>query len=485
MSVIYGNPITLGGGSKPKKLLSSLTEGSLISVLEDGKLTPFYVAKHNYEADLNGEGRTLLVRKDAYGTIAWNSTNVNTYANSTVDTWLNGDYKELLSSTVKSQIGATQFKYTVGNGNNGVTTLTKSVFLLSLSEFGKTDSYANTEGSALPIASSLQVAYLDGSAVVQLTRSPYTQGSTVVYCLMGDGTVNSIECSDSRRCSRPCFTLPDTMALNTEPYADGSWGLADEYDGNIASPTKKPGVDYVAGFGGLDKETVSAIAHAISNNPNINRKTSVVYYSDGGVHRKISTGDTIGLEIDGINHLFNVVGFNHDTLVSADAYGATTATSKAGITTQIETLYPTAYQMNPSATNSGGYDSSAMHTTQLPAIIAKMSSDVRGIIKPVIKLASAGGKSTTIEAIPCTSFLLSEVEVSGNNANSAAGEGEQYAYYAAGNSPLKTLGSNDHWWERSPNVTSTAIFCCVNNQGVASGGVNANYSIGLAFAVCF
>ena len=38
--MIIGNPITLGGGGKPKKLLSSLTEGSLISVLEDGKLTP-------------------------------------------------------------------------------------------------------------------------------------------------------------------------------------------------------------------------------------------------------------------------------------------------------------------------------------------------------------------------------------------------------------------------------------------------------------
>ena len=116
MSVIYGNPITLGGGSKPKKLLSSLTEGSLVSVLEDGKLTPFYVAKHNYEADLNGEGRTLLVRKDVHSMRQWDADGGKDYGTSDISAWLNADYKNSLSATVKSQIGFTEFRCAVGNG---------------------------------------------------------------------------------------------------------------------------------------------------------------------------------------------------------------------------------------------------------------------------------------------------------------------------------------------------------------------------------
>ena len=67
-----------GGSAKEKKLLSSVSEGGLVSILEDGILIPFYVAKHNYEADLNGEGRTLLVRKNLHSWETWDSNKKNT-----------------------------------------------------------------------------------------------------------------------------------------------------------------------------------------------------------------------------------------------------------------------------------------------------------------------------------------------------------------------------------------------------------------------
>lgn len=230
--MIIGNPITLGGGGGAKgQPLSSLTEGSLVSVLEGGKLTPFYVAKHDYESDLNGTGRTLLVRKNCHSKRTWNASGVNTYANSDVDTWLNGDYKALLSNTVKAQTGITQFEYTVGGGNDAVTTLARGIFLLSVTEIGRSEVGAHTEGEALPTASALMnPAFDDGALDGQWFRTALAGNSSHAFfnASASSGIITAAVTGSTG--VRPCFTLPANMELNTEPYADGSWGLADEAD---------------------------------------------------------------------------------------------------------------------------------------------------------------------------------------------------------------------------------------------------------------
>ena len=186
--------------------LGAVAEGSIVYLNESGVAVPFYVAKHNYESALNGDGRTLLVRRDCYDTRAWHSSNVNAYASSAIDTWLNGTYKGLLDADIQSVIGTTKFYYTPGNRSTSVTTLTRAIFLLSVTELGKTASYANTEGTALSIASSLQVAYSNGSAVVQWTRTPRTNGTNRAFCLGTSGVTYGI-CTSTYG-SRPAFTLP-------------------------------------------------------------------------------------------------------------------------------------------------------------------------------------------------------------------------------------------------------------------------------------
>lgn len=79
--------------------LGNKAVGSIIQLKENGKLVSFYVAKHNYENSLNGMGRTLVVRKDCYDTRQWHSSNVNAYASSAIDSWLNGTYKTCLMQT--------------------------------------------------------------------------------------------------------------------------------------------------------------------------------------------------------------------------------------------------------------------------------------------------------------------------------------------------------------------------------------------------
>lgn len=210
--------------------LGNKSVGSIVKLKENGVLVDFYVAKHDYENGLNGSGRTLVVRKDCYDTRQWHTSNVNAYATSAIDTWLNSTYKNLLDADIRGVIGTTKIKYTPGNGNTTVGTLERAIFLLSVTELGKTASYANTEGTALSIASSLQIAYLNGSAVVQWTRSPLTNSTYRAYCLYAGGGVNNISCSVTHG-SRPAFTLPSTLSVsddgsvsvNTAPTISGSY----------------------------------------------------------------------------------------------------------------------------------------------------------------------------------------------------------------------------------------------------------------------
>lgn len=210
--------------------LGNKSVGSIVKLKENGVLVDFYVAKHDYENGLNGSGRTLVVRKDCYDTRQWHTSNVNAYATSAIDTWLNSTYKNLLDADIRGVIGTTKIKYTPGNGNTTVGTLERAIFLLSVTELGRGASYANTEGTALSIASSLQIAYLNGSAVVQWTRSPYTNNTNLAYFLGTDGSIDGSFCSDTYG-SRPAFTLPSTLSVsddgsvsvNTAPTISGSY----------------------------------------------------------------------------------------------------------------------------------------------------------------------------------------------------------------------------------------------------------------------
>ena len=210
--------------------LGNKSVGSIVKLKENGVLVDFYVAKHDYENGLNGSGRTLVVRKDCYDTRQWHTSNVNAYATSAIDTWLNSTYKNLLDADIRGVIGTTKIKYTPGNGNTTVGTLERAIFLLSVTELGRSASYANTEGTALSIASSLQIAYLNDSAVVQWTRSPGASGTVGACCLVANGDVGGSGCSLAFG-SRPAFTLPSTLSVsddgsvsvNTAPTISGSY----------------------------------------------------------------------------------------------------------------------------------------------------------------------------------------------------------------------------------------------------------------------
>lgn len=198
---------------KRRTPLGDMELGALVKLNENGTPAEFYVARHNYEAGLNGNGRTLLVRKDCYDERAY-SDSAYDYAKSTLDSWLCNTYLKLLDTDIQTAIGTTKFYYTYTTGRYTVTTLERAVFQLSLTELGKISSYAETEGTALPTEFLLHIAYINGAATSQWTRTPKLGGERI-FCVGNTGNVNDARYNYLRG-SRPAFTLPASTLVGDD-----------------------------------------------------------------------------------------------------------------------------------------------------------------------------------------------------------------------------------------------------------------------------
>lgn len=196
----------------------------------------------------------------------------------------------------------------------------------------------------------------------------------------------------------------------------------------------------------------------------------------GLAQQYFKVGDQKSIMVNGVKYQTRIIGFNHDNLTSG---------GKAGITFQMVDCLNTTYNMESSNINTNGWLNCAMRKTHLRTTIwGQLESSLKSVIKTVNKLASAGNQSATIQTAQDTLFLLSEIEIFGKITYSKAGEGSQYAYYAAGNSTIKKVnGSADYWWERSPRGSNSTTFCHVNSDGTASDN-DASGTNGVAFGFC-
>lgn len=286
--------------------LGSKAVGSIIKLKENGVLVDFYVAKQDYESGLNGSGRVLVVRKDCYDTRVWHSSNVNAYATCSLDTWFNSTYKKLLDADIQTAMGTTKFYYTPGNGNTTKTTLERAVFALSLTELGYTHTYANAEGTALSIASTLQIAYLNGSAVTQWTRSPYTGSTTIAWYLGSDGDCSNSNCTRTHG-SRPAFTLPSSLyvsddgsvSTNTAPSAPGSITVPSSIDGgttiNLSWAASTDAEGNLAGYK-VERSTDGGTTWSQIYQGTATSTTDTVAFGTTSVTYRVKAYDTEGLE---------------------------------------------------------------------------------------------------------------------------------------------------------------------------------------------
>lgn len=210
--------------------LRDLTEGTIIKINENGSPKEFYLAKHNYEPDLNGQGRELLVRKNSCGLGVAASNSTREYEESTQDRWMWNTYKNRLSTAVKNAQGLTNIRALKGNGTE---VLDKSVFALSGTELGITqNSSFGWCGDKLPVADAIRATEPDdysgnSNAYHYWTRS-FSQTTSVqpsgcpVLAIYKDGSWISYDSHQLPCAYRPAFTLPATARVGPDLALDES-----------------------------------------------------------------------------------------------------------------------------------------------------------------------------------------------------------------------------------------------------------------------
>lgn len=484
------------------KAISTLAVGSSVYLNVGGARKEFLVVHQGkpsgmYDESCNG---TWLLMKDIYEDRQWHSSDTNYLEFSTIHSYLNSTFLNLFDSDIRDAIKQVKIPYRKNGGSNGTDQngangLPAKIFLLSGYEVGWTISdnqYFPVDGAKLSYfesgtgtsANNKRIAKLNGSADYWYLRSPYQSGN--VWRVSPNGHYDSSNASYSNGI-RPCIILPSNTLVDDSGNVVIPNLTAHKTLINGTAYTVKGGKCMVNGtvysikkgrtlIGGTGYD----VAFAPSYDPVFANNTweqIIEACHNNEVPDTWKVADQKPMTINGVDYQIDIIGKNHDDY--SDGSG------KAPLTFQLHDCYGEAKNMNSSNTNSGGWTSCAMRSTHLPAILAKMPTEVQNGIRGVNKLTSAGSQSATINTTADKLFLLSEVEIFGRSTYSKSGEGAQYDYYKAGNSKVKNRnGSTFGWWERSPVGSMSLAFCFVQNTGNAYYSLATN-TFGVAFGFCF
>lgn len=201
--------------------IKSLAVGSIVKLKESGTAATFFVAKHDYEASLNGQGRTLLVREHALSNEqAWDNKIGAEYARSELDRFLREYYVNSLDYAIRAVLGTKIHSSSSGYSPAEITVINRPAFQLSMMELGKGNfdppPFIPKEGEPLPIADRLLVATTGSTAVNQWTRTPAASYATPnrVYGLDASGKSVVSTVQDRGIYPRPCITLPGNMLVD-------------------------------------------------------------------------------------------------------------------------------------------------------------------------------------------------------------------------------------------------------------------------------
>lgn len=196
---------------------------------------------------------------------------------------------------------------------------------------------------------------------------------------------------------------------------------------------------------------------------------------NGKAHQQIALGAVKTDHMkNGYNAEYRIIGFDHDDL--ADGSG------KAPFTWEMVRVYKDSHSMNADCPNKGGWNACDARKWLNSEFFALCSDELQSVIRPVVKLTSAGEKSKEIIKSIDRVFILSEKEVFGRITYSAPGEGTWYEYYRLEDVPYYALdddGDRRYKSLRSAIYTSYDDFCTVNTDGSA-GTTNAWYAGALA-----
>ena len=210
--------------------LGTKAVGSIVKIKVNGASKDFIVVQQGnpntstYDSSCDG---TWMLMKDIYTTSTFGSN--NSYKDSSIHTYLNGTFYNLIDSDIRNTIKQVKIPYQKGTGSGGSLAtgsngLSTKVFLLSGYEVGWTtsdNSYFPRDGAKLDYfgsgsgGNSKRVAYNGSSAAIWWLRSPGAGGTSVVWVVRADGSGDYGWYNGSYGV-RPAFILPSTLVVSDD-----------------------------------------------------------------------------------------------------------------------------------------------------------------------------------------------------------------------------------------------------------------------------
>ena len=210
--------------------LGTKAVGSIVKIKVNGASKDFIVVQQGnpntstYDSSCAG---TWLLMKDIYTTSTFG--NNNSYKDSSIHTYLNGTFYNLIDSNIRAAIKQVKIPYQNGTGSGGSLAtgsngLSTKVFLLSGYEVGWTTSdngYFPKDGVRLAYfgnsssGNSKRIAYNGSSAAVWWLRSPRAGDSSNVWGVNTDGSRDNFWYGNSYGV-RPAFILPSTLVVSDD-----------------------------------------------------------------------------------------------------------------------------------------------------------------------------------------------------------------------------------------------------------------------------
>lgn len=210
--------------------LGTKAVGSIVKIKVNGASKDFIVVQQGnpntstYDSSCAG---TWLLMKDIYTTSTFG--NNNSYKDSSIHTYLNGTFYNLIDSNIRAAIKQVKIPYQNGTGSGGSLAtgsngLSTKVFLLSGYEVGWTtsdNSYFPKDGVRLAYfgnssgGNSKRIAYNGSSAAIWWLRSPRTGNGSYVWNVYADGS-SYYDWYHYSYGVRPAFILPSTLVVSDD-----------------------------------------------------------------------------------------------------------------------------------------------------------------------------------------------------------------------------------------------------------------------------
>lgn len=225
--------------------LDAKAVGSIVKIKVNGAAKDFIIVHQGkpssvYDDSCNG---TWLLMKDIYTTYTFG--NNNSYKDSSIHTYLNGTFYNLIDSDIRAAIKQVKIPYLNGTGGGdgslatGANGLSTKVFLLSGYEVGWTTSDDRNfpkDGTRLAYfgsgsgGNSKRVAYNGSSTAMWWLRSPHTDNYGSVWAVNPEGSYDAGRWNYYSCGVRPALILPSTLwvsddgtvSTNTAPSTPGS-----------------------------------------------------------------------------------------------------------------------------------------------------------------------------------------------------------------------------------------------------------------------